>query len=104
MTKYPVEYKHVGGAVIIVGKKEKPKRNECGVEPIPNTGVFGVCSCGGDVLYYMDRGVRCKECGKLYGTVDHNFKKSAMRLREIVDEEEKAKVETELDEVGPIND
>ncbi len=37
------------------------------IESIHGKGVFGPCSCGGEVLYYTDRGVRCSTCGKLYG-------------------------------------
>ncbi|MBI2938044.1 MAG: hypothetical protein HYY22_07555 [Thaumarchaeota archaeon] len=37
------------------------------IESIHSKGVFGPCSCGGEVLYYTDRGVRCSTCGKLYG-------------------------------------
>jgi len=28
---------------------------------------FGECSCGGEVLFYTDSGVKCSVCGKLYG-------------------------------------
>lgn len=37
------------------------------IESIQSKGVFGPCSCGGEVLYYTDMGVRCATCGKLYG-------------------------------------
>ena len=37
------------------------------IESIHGKGVFGHCACGGDVLYYTDKGVRCSACGKLYG-------------------------------------
>jgi hypothetical protein len=37
------------------------------IESIHSKGVYGPCSCGGEVLYYTDRGVRCSTCGKLYG-------------------------------------
>ncbi|MEE9585705.1 MAG: hypothetical protein V3W09_02270 [Nitrososphaerales archaeon] len=36
------------------------------IESIHSKGVFGPCSCGGEVLYYTDKGVRCSTCGKLY--------------------------------------
>lgn len=36
------------------------------IESIHSKGVFGPCSCGGEVLYYTDKGVRCFTCGKLY--------------------------------------
>jgi hypothetical protein len=35
---------------------------------LPEKGVFGVCSCGGDIMFYSNRGVLCSRCGKLYGT------------------------------------
>lgn len=37
------------------------------VDSIHSKGVFGPCSCGGEVLYYTDRGVMCETCGKPYG-------------------------------------
>jgi hypothetical protein len=38
-------------------------------EPIvlSDKGVFGVCSCGGEIMFYSNRGVLCARCGKLYG-------------------------------------
>lgn len=38
------------------------------IQVVEERGVFGKCSCGGEVLFYSDSGVRCKKCGKLYGT------------------------------------
>jgi hypothetical protein len=38
------------------------------IEVVEEKGIFGKCSCGGEVLFYSDSGVRCKRCGKLYGT------------------------------------
>jgi len=35
---------------------------------LTDKGVFGVCSCGGDIMFYSNRGVLCRRCGKLYGT------------------------------------
>jgi hypothetical protein len=35
---------------------------------LPEKGVFGVCRCGGDIMFYSNRGVLCSRCGKLYGT------------------------------------
>jgi hypothetical protein len=37
------------------------------VEVIKAKGEYGTCSCGGSVVYYTDAGVKCSECGKLYG-------------------------------------
>ncbi|MEM2955750.1 MAG: hypothetical protein QXM25_03435, partial [Nitrososphaerales archaeon] len=48
-----------------IGMRQKTIRL---IEVVEEKGVFGKCSCGGDVLYYSDSGVRCKKCGKLYGT------------------------------------
>jgi len=42
------------------------------IESIHVKGVFGSCSCGGQVLYYTDRGVRCSTCGKVYGIWGNN--------------------------------
>jgi hypothetical protein len=47
-------------------KKMRPKTIRI-IESVHSKGVFGPCSCGGEVLYYTDRGVRCSTCGKLYG-------------------------------------
>jgi len=38
------------------------------IQVVEERDVFGKCSCGGEVLFYSDSGVRCKKCGKLYGT------------------------------------
>ena len=42
------------------------------IESIHGKGVFSSCSCGGNVLYYTDRGVRCSTCGKVYGVWGSN--------------------------------
>jgi hypothetical protein len=42
-------------------------RRETVAETLTNMGVFGTCTCGGDVVYYANRGVMCHDCGKLYG-------------------------------------
>lgn len=39
-------------------------------------GEFGICSCGGKVLYYSDSGVKCESCGKLYGVWSQRHKKA----------------------------
>lgn len=51
------------------------------IQVVEEKGVFGKCSCGDDVLYYSDSGVRCKKCGKLYGTW-FKRKKSAIKHSE----------------------
>jgi len=42
------------------------------IESLHSKGVFSSCSCGGYVLYYTDRGVRCSTCGKVYGVWGSN--------------------------------
>jgi hypothetical protein len=46
-----------------------PRNLKLREEPIVLTdkGVFGVCSCGGEIMFYSNRGVLCTRCGKLYG-------------------------------------
>jgi len=55
-------------------------------EPIvlADKGVFGICSCGGDIMFYSNRGVLCTSCGKLYGTWQfrRGRKKNPYRLLE----------------------
>jgi len=48
------------------------------IEVVEENGVYGKCSCNGEVLFYSDSGVRCKICGKLYGTW-FKRKKSAIK-------------------------
>ncbi|MCP8308331.1 MAG: hypothetical protein H3Z54_06515 [archaeon] len=48
------------------------------IQVVVEKGIFGKCSCGGEVLFYSDQGVRCKKCGKLYGTWFQR-KKSAIK-------------------------
>ena len=38
------------------------------VQVVEECGIFGECLCGGDIIFYSDSGVKCKDCGKLYGT------------------------------------
>lgn len=42
---------------------------------LKDRGVFGTCSCGGDVVFYSNHGVQCKRCGKLYGIWQRRKKK-----------------------------
>jgi hypothetical protein len=37
------------------------------IQIIEEKGIYGKCSCGGNLLFYSDQGIRCEECGKLYG-------------------------------------
>lgn len=48
------------------------------IQVVEEKGIFGKCSCGEEVLFYSDSGVRCKKCGKLYGTW-FKRKKSAIK-------------------------
>ncbi len=36
---------------------------------IKGKGIFCYCTCGHEVVYYSDSGIRCSKCGKLYGTL-----------------------------------
>lgn len=38
------------------------------VTTLKEKGVWGTCSCGGDLLYFSDHGIKCVDCGKLYAT------------------------------------
>ena len=44
-------------------------------------GMFGACSCGGDVLFYSDHGVQCRKCSKLYGVWYDRIKKKKILNR-----------------------
>jgi len=35
--------------------------------PLTNRGIYGTCTCGGNVFYFSNRGVMCDTCRKLYG-------------------------------------
>ncbi|MGQ9719448.1 MAG: hypothetical protein ACUVWK_06410 [Nitrososphaerales archaeon] len=48
------------------------------IQVVEERGAYGKCTCGGEVLFYSDFGVRCKACGKLYGTWFHR-KRAAIR-------------------------
>jgi len=49
------------------------------IEAIKERGVYGKCSCGGDILFYSNYAVKCKECGKLYGLWAHSLNESLKR-------------------------
>ena len=59
------------------------KRRE---EPIilADKGIFGICTCGGEIMFYSNRGVLCTRCGKLYGVWQYRRgrKKNPYRLLE----------------------
>lgn len=57
------------------------------IESIHSKGVFGPCSCGGEVLYYTDRGVRCSTCGKLYGVWANRPTALLKRAKEVLAQE-----------------
>ncbi|MCP8321627.1 MAG: hypothetical protein H3Z52_11920 [archaeon] len=52
------------------------------IQVVKEKGIFGKCSCGGEVLFYSDAGVRCKKCGKLYGTWFQRRKSAIKRSHE----------------------
>ena len=39
-------------------------------------GKYGDCTCGGNIVYYSDYGVRCEKCKRLYGTWVEDLKKA----------------------------
>jgi hypothetical protein len=47
-------------------KREQRKREEPIV--LSDKGIFGICNCGGEIMFYSNKGVLCTRCGKLYGT------------------------------------
>jgi len=55
------------------------------IESLPSKGVFCSCSCGGEVLYYSDKGVRCSTCGKLYGIYTNNRQSQIKRSIQILE-------------------
>jgi hypothetical protein len=54
------------------------------IESIHSKGIFGPCSCGGEVLYYTDKGVRCSTCGKLYGVWTEKRHTLVQRAQELI--------------------
>jgi hypothetical protein len=59
------------------------------IESIHGKGVFGPCSCGGEVLYYTDKGVRCSTCGKLYGVWSNKSTSLLKRAQELLEKTQK---------------
>ncbi len=59
------------------------------IESIHNKGVFGSCSCGGQVLYYTDKGVRCSTCGKLYGVWANRHRTLIQRAKDLLEHTKK---------------
>jgi len=74
------------------------------IESVHNKGEFGPCSCGGKVLYYTDRGVRCSTCGKLYGVWANRPGALIKRAHEMLSGEVKQEVkpEEETVDLGPL--
>lgn len=55
------------------------------IENIHNKGIFGSCACGGEVLYYTDKGVRCSTCGKLYGVWTDKRNSLIQRTKDLIE-------------------
>lgn len=74
------------------------------IESIPYRGIFCSCSCGGEVLFYSDKGVRCSTCGKLYGIWTNNQQIQVKRSIRILEGNEKEPTSEELEsnELHPI--
>lgn len=58
------------------------------VQVVEKCGIFGKCLCGGDVLFYSDSGVRCKDCGKLYGTWSERKRRKPRRSKSLLKSED----------------
>ena len=65
------------------------------IESIHTKGVFGPCACGGDVLYYTDKGVRCSTCGKLYGIWTNQQNSLIKRAQNLIDKTQRITPKTE---------
>lgn len=65
------------------------------IESIHTKGVFGPCACGGDVLYYTDKGVRCSTCGKLYGVWADKHTSFIKRAKELLEKTQNIVPKTE---------
>tara|TARA_B100000315_G_C14465169_1_gene535623 strand:+ start:711 stop:998 length:288 start_codon:yes stop_codon:yes gene_type:complete len=65
------------------------------IESIHTKGVYGPCACGGDVLYYTDKGVRCSTCGKLYGVWADKNTSFIKRAKELLDKTQNISSKTE---------
>lgn len=65
------------------------------IENIHSKGVFGSCACGGKVLYYTDKGVRCSTCGKLYGVWMDNQYSLIKRAKDLINETQAVNPENE---------
>ena len=56
------------------------------IETMDSKGVFGRCSCAGEVLYYTDQGVRCSTCGKLYGVWSNRRRALTKRSQDLLEQ------------------
>lgn len=56
------------------------------IESIHNKGIYGNCSCRGEVLYYNDMGVRCSTCGKLYGIWTNKYQSLIQRTNKLINQ------------------
>ena len=65
------------------------------IESIHTKGVFCHCACGGDVLYYTDKGVRCSTCGKLYGVWADKHNLLIKRAKSLLDKTQRITPKTE---------
>jgi hypothetical protein len=76
------------------------------IESLASKGVFSSCSCGGEVLYYSDKGVRCSTCGKLYAIWTNNRQSQIKRSIQILEGNETKPSSDELTdlELKPITE
>ena len=45
--------------------KEEPDLYAIEGKLIDSYGIFGKCSCGGNIHFYTNRGVKCSDCDKI---------------------------------------
>jgi DNA-directed RNA polymerase subunit N (RpoN/RPB10) len=69
------------------------------IESIHSKGIFGPCSCGGEVLYYTDKGVRCSTCGKLYGVWAEKRYSLIQRAQELLFQSQQPNEKETLDDL-----
>ena len=63
---------------------------------------FGICSCGGMVMYHDDNGVRCISCKKLYGTYNPYFRRKKGNTKQTYAEERpKERAEMKVVQITP---
>ncbi len=66
------------------------------IDSVHSKGVFGVCACRGEVLYYTDKGVRCSTCGKLYGVWSDNHNSLIKRAKDLIDKTQTTNIENDI--------